>query len=69
MAEFTVVVGTARGAYDDIDEAKTEARRLFALNQPDPVTVLDEKGEVVYEIRERSDDDDGVVSIDDADGP
>lgn len=57
MAEFTVVVGTARGAYDDLDEAKSEARRLYALNAPDPVTVLDEKGDVVFEIRETSEDD------------
>lgn len=50
MAEFTVVVGTARGAFDDIEEAQQEARRLFRLNAPDPVTILDESGEVVFEI-------------------
>jgi len=50
VAEFTVVVGSARGAFDDIDEAKEEARRLYRLNAPDPVTVLDENGEAIFEI-------------------
>lgn len=52
MTKYTVVVGTARGAFDDFDEAKSEARRLYALNAPDPVTVLDEEGKVMFEIKE-----------------
>ena len=55
MAEYTVLVGTARGAFDDIEEAKSEARRLFALNCPDPVTILDENGEVVFQIQTNGD--------------
>jgi hypothetical protein len=55
FSDFTVVVGTARGGYDDIDEAKAEARRLYALNQPDPVTVLGADGEVIYVIKETTD--------------
>lgn len=50
MTEFTVVVGTARGRFEDIEEAKGEARRLYRLNAPDPVTVLDENGKAVFEI-------------------
>jgi len=50
MSEFTVVVGSARGAFDDIEEAQEEARRLFRLNAPDPVTILDENGDMVFEI-------------------
>ena len=50
MSEYTVVVGTARGAFTDIEEAQQEARRLFSLNAPDPVTILNEHGEVVFEI-------------------
>ena len=58
MREFTVVVGSARGRFEDIEEAKGEARRLWALNCPDPVSILDENGELVFEIRETSEDDD-----------
>ncbi len=56
LAEYTVVVGTARGAFDDIEEAKSEARRLWALNCPDPVSILDGYGELIFEIRETTED-------------
>lgn len=55
--EYTVVVGTARGAFTDIEEAKDEARRLFAMNSPEPVTVLDKGGHIVFQISQTSEDD------------
>lgn len=58
QVKFTVVVGTARGAFEDIEEAKDEARRLFRMNSPEPVTVLDENGEVVFQVKEVTEDGD-----------
>jgi len=47
LAEFTVVIGTARGAFELVEDAKTEAMKLARLNAPNPVFIEDSGGQVI----------------------
>jgi hypothetical protein len=47
-AKFTVVIGTARGAFEHEGNAKQEAMDLAYKNRPKEVWIEDEEGEVVF---------------------
>jgi hypothetical protein len=47
-AKFTVAVQTARGAYEDLDDAKAKAQALAILNPDVDVTIENEKGKPIF---------------------
>ncbi len=48
MAEFTVVVGTARGAFEHLENAKQSAMDLAYKNRPAEVWIEDNGGKLIF---------------------
>jgi len=46
--KFTVIIGTARGAFDTIEEAKKEAIKLARLNAPENIAIEDIQGYPIF---------------------
>ena len=59
-AKFTVVIGTARGAYELEEDAKKTAMDLAYLNTPRECWIEDVNGDTVFAFTYR----DGVMTMD-----